>query len=120
MGCIAVAKRQEQTQMKLFLASIAALLLATAAAQATSDDLYRCGNKFFRVYTHSWPAHPPTLPRVTISITRTDPDGDEWDEEGKEVSRRLVRYMSTLRGDNLFFRGRKCEHMKDFLFPERR
>ena len=33
---------------------------------------------------------------------------------------RLVRYVSTLRGDNLFFRGRKCEHVKDFIFPEGR
>ena len=33
---------------------------------------------------------------------------------------RLVRYVSTLRGDNLFFRGRKCKHVKDFIFPEGR
>jgi len=105
---------------RALITGIAALFLATGTAQATSDDLYRCGDKFFRVYTRSWPGHPPTLPRVTISITRTDPDGDEWDEDGKEESRRLVRYVSTLRGDNLFFRGRKCEHVKDFIFPEGR
>jgi hypothetical protein len=92
--------------------------MAMRPAHATSDDLWRCGDQFFRVWTHSWSGHPPTLPRVTISITRSDPDGDEWN--GKEMSRRLVHYVSTLRGDHLFFRGRKCEHVKDFLFPERR
>jgi hypothetical protein len=105
---------------KFFLAGCAASFLATGAAHATTEVLYRCGDKFFRVWTHSWPGHPPTLPRVMISITRADPDGDDWDEDRKQVSRRLVRYVSTLRGDNLFFRGRRCEHVKDFLFPERR
>jgi hypothetical protein len=104
----------------LFTVSVAALFLTTGAAHATTDVLYRCGDKFFRVYTRSWPGHPPTLPRVIISITRADPDGDDWDEDGKEVSRRLVRYVSTLRGDDLFFRNHRCEHVKDFLFPERR
>ena len=73
------------------------------------------------VSTHAvGPAIHQRSPASPFSITRTDPDGDEWDEDGKEVSRRLVRYVSTLRGDNLFFRGRKCEHVKDFIFPEGR
>src|SRR5262249_5949034 len=61
------------------------------------------------------PAHPLTLPRVTISITRSDPDGDEWD--GKEVSdpritRPIQKWLRT-------GRGRKCEHVKDFLWERK-
>jgi hypothetical protein len=100
---------------KTALAGIAALFLATEAAQASSDDLFRCGNQFFRVWTHSWPGHPPTSPRVTVSITRSDPDGDEWD--GKEISdpritRPIQKWLRT-------GRGRKCEHVKDFLWGKK-
>jgi hypothetical protein len=50
------------------------------------------------------------VPHVTVSITLSDPDGEEWnDKNGKLVqpSERLIRYN----GSDLFFRGRKCEYL---------
>jgi hypothetical protein len=90
---------------KVFLFGIATLLQATGAAHAGSY-LHLCGNQFFVVWTHSWPAHPPGTPRVTVMITRSDPDGEEWDGKDGWVSKRLIHFN----GRDLFFRGRKCEY----------
>jgi hypothetical protein len=87
------------------ITSIAALLMATGTAHA-GERLFLCRNQFFVVWTHSWPGHPPTVPHVTVTITRSDPDGDEWDGKDGQVSKRLIHYD----GD-LFFRGRKCEYL---------
>jgi hypothetical protein len=91
---------------KTLLTSIAALFLATGTAQA-GHYRFLCKNHFFVVWTHSWPAHPPTSPRVIIMISRSDPDGDEWDGKDGWVADRLVHYN----GSDLFYRGRKCEYL---------
>ena len=91
---------------KLLLTGIAALLLATGAAHA-GNYRFLCGDQFFVVWTHSWPSHPPTLPHVTVTITRSDPDGEDWDGKDGRVSKRLIHFNGT----DLFFRGRKCEYL---------
>ena len=40
-------------------------------------------------------------------ISRSDPDGDEWDGKDGWVADRLVHYN----GSDLFYRGRKCEYL---------
>jgi len=47
------------------------------------------------------------VPHVTVVITRSDPDGEEWDGKDGQVSKRLIRFN----GSDLFFRGRKCEYL---------
>ena len=94
---------------RLFLTGIAALFLTMGTAHA-GNYLFLCRNQFFVVWTHSWPSHPPTVPHVTVMITHSDPDGEEWNDKNGEpvrASKRLIHFN----GSDLFFRGRRCEHL---------
>jgi hypothetical protein len=93
----------------MIAAGVAALFLATGAAQAGSY-LFLCKDQFFVVWTHSWPAAPSAKLRNTHTITHSDPDGEEWySKDGEQVraSKRLIHFN----GSDLFFRGRKCEYL---------
>jgi len=80
---------------RLLLAGYAALFLATGTAQATERYLIRCRGQLFTVYGH----HGYAFYR-----------GNAPDNSGKDLQR-LFRF----RGDDLLFRGRKCEYVKDLL-----
>jgi hypothetical protein len=99
---------------KTFLTSIAALLLATGTAHATSYSLHQCGSKLIYVYGH----HGYTyylLKNVHPPKTAFDANID------RELPKKMFVNTAALSGlfgyrpdnyDSLSFHGRKCREIE--------
>jgi len=92
---------------KLLLAGIAALFLATGAAQATEHFVMRCGESLIEVFgCHGY------------HFSKYSETGD-----GSELSERLFRKRGNYTGpdgccSSWTFRGRRCKYVKELLSYE--
>jgi hypothetical protein len=85
---------------KAFLMSIAALFLATGAAQATENYFLQCGPRLVNVYGHHG--------YIYTEIVR----GQGRGEGGREFPERMLRY----RNSTPYFHGHKCYRISAMEF----